>query len=66
MGDAAGSGGNDVDGTHHACRKLCQDGCLKPGDGVESRMIGRARRKVDARTPRLVQSVCGRVDHAWE
>ncbi len=45
MGDAAGGCGDDVDGTHHAGRKLGQDRRFEARDGVEARMLGRARRR---------------------
>ena len=66
MGDTAGRGGDDVDGPDHAGGKLRQDRRLQPRDGLESRMLGRARRKVDTGAPGLVQGVRRRVDHAGQ
>ena len=64
MADAAGRGGDDIDGAHHAGRKLVEDGGFQARDGVEARMVGRSRCEVDARAPSFVKRVGRRIDHA--
>ena len=63
MGDAADRSGDDVDGAHHAGRKLIEDSRFQPGNSIEARMVGGSRGEVDARAPSLVQGVGRRVDH---
>ena len=66
MVDAAGRGGDDVDGAHHAGRKLVEDGLFEARDGAEAWMVGCSRCKVDAGAPGLVERVSRRIDHTWE
>ena len=64
MTDTGGCGGDDVERPHHAGRKLVEDGRFQARDGGETRMIGRACGKIDARAPGFVERVGRRVDHA--
>ncbi len=64
MTDTGGCGGNDVERPHHAGRKLVEDGRFQARDGGETRMIGRACGKIDARAPGFVERIGRRVDHA--
>jgi len=64
MTDTGGCGGDDVERPHHAGRKLVEDGRFQARDSGETRMIGRACGKIDARAPGFVERVGCRVDHA--
>ena len=66
MVDAAGRRGDDVDGAHHAGRKLVEDGRFEARDGAEAWMVGCSRCKVDAGAPSLVERVSRRIDRTWE
>jgi hypothetical protein len=64
MTDAGGRSGDDVEGPHHAERKLVEDSRFQARDGAKTPMIGRVCGKIDARAPSFVERVGRRVDHA--
>ena len=64
MIDTGGRGGDDVERPHHAGRKLVEDRRFQARDSGETRMIGRACGKIEARAPGFVEGVGRRVDHA--
>jgi hypothetical protein len=55
---------DDVERSHHARRKLFEDGRFQARESGETWMVGRASGKIDARAPGFVKRVDRRVDHA--
>ncbi|WP_245479799.1 hypothetical protein [Hansschlegelia zhihuaiae] len=64
MTDAGGRGGDDIERSHHAGRKLVENGRFQARDGGETGMIRRVCGQIDARAPGFVERVSRRVDHA--
>jgi hypothetical protein len=64
MTDAGDRSSDDVEGPHHAQRKLVENGRFQACDGGDARMSGCMCNKIDACAPGFVQCIGCRVDHA--
>ena len=58
--------GDEVGGPHHGWRQRVHDRRLQAGDGMNARMLGGARLKVDGGPPRLAQGVGSGAHHAGQ